>query len=184
VKCKLPCVKFRRESDPRRAFRPAFGITGISDDGFRSAMRVIVISLRTPWSAGENVVCTWEYLGAPTTSLGVSTTSLGAPMTSLGAPTTSQGAPQITVKQSGKNIIFFENVTGAPVNDDRVKSEIHSEAVIKQVWRCTWRRYSSVLGDIQGGRDRVDLEMHSEIVIEQVWRCTWRPQSSELGGHN
>jgi len=30
--CKLRCINFRRVSDPRRAFRPAFGVTEISDD--------------------------------------------------------------------------------------------------------------------------------------------------------
>jgi len=86
-------------------------------------MGVIVISLRTPRSAGENFGCTWEHLGAlakrlgvPTTSLGAPMTSLGAPMTSLGAPMTSLGAPRITVKQSGKNDIFFGNVAREPGN--------------------------------------------------------------------
>jgi len=31
---------------------------------------VIVVSLRTPRSAGENFGCTWQHLGARTTSLG------------------------------------------------------------------------------------------------------------------
>jgi hypothetical protein len=71
-------------------------------------MGVIVISLGTPRSAGENFGRTWEHLGAPATSL-------GAPTTSLGAPATSLGAPRITVDQSGKNI-FFGNAAGAPGN--------------------------------------------------------------------
>jgi hypothetical protein len=50
------------------------------------------------------------------TSLGVPMTSLGAPITSLGSLTTSLGAPQITVEQSGKNIIFFGNAAGEPGN--------------------------------------------------------------------
>jgi len=86
-------------------------------------MGVIVISLGTSRSAGENIGCTWERvgalatslgalatrLGAPGTSLGAPATSLGAPVTCLGAPTTSLGspattlgAPQVTVEQSGK----------------------------------------------------------------------------------
>jgi len=36
VEWKLRCVKFRRVSDPRRAFQPVFGVTGISDDWYRS----------------------------------------------------------------------------------------------------------------------------------------------------
>jgi len=88
----------------------------------------------------------------------------------------------------------------------RVNSEIHSEAVIERVWRCTWRPRSIELRDALGGRDgatlemhleavnervwrctceghhRVNLEMHSEAVIERVWRCTSRLWSSEIGG--
>jgi len=36
------------------------GVTGISDDGYRSAMGVIVISLGTCQSAGEYFRCTWK----------------------------------------------------------------------------------------------------------------------------
>jgi len=53
-------------------------------------------------------------LGAPVTNLGAPVTNLGAPVTNLGAPATSLGAPQITVKQAGKNNIFFGNAAGAP----------------------------------------------------------------------
>jgi len=121
VECKLRCVNFRRVSDTRRAFRPAFGVTKISDDWYRSTMGVIATSLGTPWSAGENFGCTWEHLGAlatsqgaPATSLGSPETSLGVPTSSLGAPATSLAAPRITVEQSGKNI--FGNAASAPGN--------------------------------------------------------------------
>jgi len=116
VECKLRCVNFRRVSDPGRAFRPAFRVTGISDDWYKSTMGVIVISLGTPRSSGENFRCTWEHLGAPATSQGAPMTSLRAPMMSLGAPATSLGAPPITVEQSGKNNVFFGNTAGAPEN--------------------------------------------------------------------
>jgi len=52
--------------------------------------------------------------------------------------------------------------------------EIHMEAVIEWVWRCTWRPWSCELG----GRDRASVEIHLQAVIERVWRCTWRPWSS------
>jgi len=52
---------------------------------------------------------------------------------------------------------------------------MHSEILIKQVWRYIWRQDSSVFKDTLGGPDRLNSEIHSEIVIEQVWRCTWRP---------
>ena len=65
-------------------------------------MAVIVISLRTHRSAGENLGCTWEQLVAPATWLGSPMTSLRALTTSLGAPTTSLEAPGITVSSLGK----------------------------------------------------------------------------------
>jgi len=79
VECKLRSVNFRRVSDPRRAFRPAFRVTGIADDCYRSTMGVIVIGLGTPRSAGENIGSIWEHLGGPAISLRALTTSLGAP---------------------------------------------------------------------------------------------------------
>jgi len=96
VECKLRWVNLRRISDPRREFRPAFRLTGISDDCYRSTMGVITISSRTPRSAGENFGCTREHLGAPASSLVVPLTSLGVPMTSWGAPTMGLGAPGST----------------------------------------------------------------------------------------
>jgi len=48
---KLRCVNFRGVSDLRRAFLPAFRVTRISDDWYRSTMGVIVIGLGTPRSA-------------------------------------------------------------------------------------------------------------------------------------
>ena len=115
MECKLRCVNFRRVSDPRRAFRPAFGVTETSDDRHKSTRGVIGISLGTPRSAGENFECTWEHLRAPATSLRKLATSLGAPVTCRGAPTTSLGAPRLTVEQSGKNSIFG-NAAGVPGN--------------------------------------------------------------------
>jgi len=56
-----------------------------------------------------------------------------------------------------------------------VNSEMHLEAVIERVWRCTWRPRLSELRDSLGGRDRVSLEMQFEVVIKRVWRCTFRP---------
>ena len=45
MECKLRSVNFRRVSDPRRAIRPAFGVTGISDDWYGSSMGAVVKSL-------------------------------------------------------------------------------------------------------------------------------------------
>jgi len=48
-----------------------------------------------------------------------------------------------------------------------VNSEIHSEAVIERVWRCTWRPRLRELRDALGGHDRASLEMHFEAIIER-----------------
>ena len=56
-----------------------------------------------------------------------------------------------------------------------MNSEMHLEAVIERVWRCTLRPRSSELRYAFGGLDRASLEMHLEAVIERVWRSTRRP---------
>jgi len=47
-----------------------------------------------------------------------------------------------------------------------VNSEMHLEAVIDRVWRCTGRPRSSELRDALGGCGRATLEMHSEAEME------------------
>ena len=49
---------------------------------------------------------------------------------------------------------------------DQVNLVMHSEAAIERVWRCTWRLYSSDLGDELGGSDPVRVEMHLVAAIE------------------
>ena len=53
MECKLRSVNFGRESDPRRAFRPAFGVTGISDDWYGSTMGAVVKSLGAPGTVAQ-----------------------------------------------------------------------------------------------------------------------------------
>jgi len=57
-------------------------------------------------------------------------------------------------------------IRGTPENDDRVNSEIHSEAAIERVWSCNWRVRFSELRDALGGRYRPSLEMHLEAKVE------------------
>jgi len=59
--------------------------------------------------------------------------------------------------------------------------EMHWEAVIERVWRCTWRPRWCELRDALGGRDRESLEMHWEAEMKWTQRCTWRPWSIEFG---
>jgi hypothetical protein len=49
---------------------------------------------------------------------------------------------------------------------DRVKSEMHSEAMIKRVWRCNWKSRLSALSDALGGRVQVSLVMHLEAEVQ------------------
>jgi hypothetical protein len=69
-----------------------------------------------------------------------------------------------------------------------VSLEMHLEAAIEQVWRCTWRPRLSEFGDPIGSHEQATLLMHLGAAIEQVWRCTWRLPSSvfgdALGGHD
>jgi len=60
---------------------------------------------------------------------------------------------------------------------DRASLEMHFEALIERVWRCTLRPWSGEWGDAIGGRDHANLEA----INEQAWRCTLRPWSSEFG---
>jgi len=81
---------------------PAFRVTGISDDWYRSTMGVIVIGLVICWSTREIIRCTWQR-GEQSCE-------------DLGAPATTLGEPRMTVEQSQKNNIFFGNAAGAPGN--------------------------------------------------------------------
>jgi len=47
-----------------------------------------------------------------------------------------------------------------------VNLEMHSEAMIERVWRCTSRPRWSDLRDALGGRDRASLDMHLEAEME------------------
>ena len=79
MECKHGLVNLRRVSDPRSAFLPAFRVTGISDNWYKSTMGVIEIGLKRAWSAEQTCGRTWEDLGALATSRGVRVKSLGAP---------------------------------------------------------------------------------------------------------
>jgi len=46
-----------------------------------------------------------------------------------------------------------------------LNSEMHLEAVIARVWRCTWRLGSIELRDALGGLARASLEMRLEAMM-------------------
>jgi len=64
---------------------------------------------------------------------------------------------------------------------NRVNSEMHLEAEIKWTQRCTGRLWSSKFGDALGDQHRVNSEIHLETEIKWTQRCTRRPWSSEFG---
>ena len=53
MECKFRSVNFRRVSDPRRAFRLAFRVTGISDDWYGSTMGAVVKSFEAPGTVAQ-----------------------------------------------------------------------------------------------------------------------------------
>jgi len=57
VECKLKRSNFRREPDPRKAFRLAMGVTGISDNLYMSTMGAVVKCLG---ASGTVVKQMWE----------------------------------------------------------------------------------------------------------------------------
>jgi len=62
----------------------------------------------------------------------------------------------------------------------RVNSEIHFEAIIRQVWRYTWRPQFCQ----PAGRDWANLELHLEAIIIQTWRVWSSMFRDTLGSHS
>jgi len=60
-------------------------------------------------------------------------------------------------------LTFLEDVLGGR---DQPCLEMHLEARIEPVWRCTWRLRWSELRDALGGGDRASVEMHLEAEIK------------------
>jgi hypothetical protein len=77
--------------------------------------------------------------------------------------------------------LCLKAMLGASEDDDQVNSEVHSNAVIKQGWICTWRLWWSEFVDAHEGHDQLNLELHCEAVIEWLVRFTWKPRSGEFG---
>jgi len=210
VECEHRWVNLRRVLDPRRAFQPAFRVTEISDDRYRSTIGVIVISLGTPRNAGENVGCTWEHLGAPASRLGAPVTcqgapvrSLGVPVTTLGAPTiylrapaTGLGAPRITVEQSGKKASSL----GTPLVRLEIIATTYCSMTVKthvfslyshlyiyvSMYPCI---YISIYLCIYIATDlhTIYLDWLQSVIESNSW-CAWKSRSSEhrdtLRGHD
>jgi len=48
---------------------------------------------------------------------------------------------------------------------------MRSEAIIERVWKYTWWRRSSEIGDTHGGHDRVGLDKYLEAINGRRARC-------------
>jgi len=152
VECKLRCVNFRRVSEPRRAFLPAFRLLGISDDWYRSSMGVIVRRLGTPRNAGENFGCTWEHRQQVRERRGESWEHLGTPW--------------ITVEQSGKNNVFFGNAAGAPGN--------HSYYLLfNDFWNSCIQFVFSAMYQYSYPSTHGISGLRLQAVLESNSRCAW-----------
>ena len=189
MECKLRSVNFRRVSNPGRVFRPTFGITGISDDWYKSTMGVIVMSLRTHQCTRENFGAlgstrerwqqVWEQLESQWSSLG-KTSSLETPMVCLEIIATIHRSTIIKshVFSLYSHLCIYIATHLRMVYLDWLQAALESNPM------RTWKWWSSQLSNTLQGLDRVRLEMHLEVVIQQVWRYTWRPQWCELGLFN
>jgi len=182
-------------------------------DVYTSSERHVCYTLRRGCSYAEAVYTTpgnrrqgWEHLAAPATCLGAPRITVMDSVCILIYVSmylciyiaTHLHTQYLDWLRSAEYILPFtlstsvtpliERVWDALGDGDWVNSEMHLEAVIERVWRCTWRLRSSELRDALGGRDRASLEMHLETEIEWTQRCTWRPGSSKfgdaLGGHD
>jgi len=134
VECKLICVDFRRVSDPRRLFWLAFSVTVIPDDWYRSAMGVIVRSLGTPRSTGENFGCTWERLGSPRTNLAASGSTSDKPV----SPNNKSGSPNDKSGSANNKFGRADGKSGSTSN--------HSTAVWEKqhpLWEHCWCAWKS-----------------------------------------
>ena len=107
----------------------------------------------------------------------------GKPITSLSQNCSFPRIP-IGCRERCSGVLMMDSLPSSSVvspHRDRASWEMHFEAVIERVWRCTSSQRSSELRDALAGPDRASLEMYLEAVIERVRRCTWRPSSCELG---
>jgi len=176
-------------SDPRRAFLPAFRVTGSADDKPGST------------SNQSHVFSLYSHL-----CIHVSMYLYSYPSTHTISGLAAGGAWEQFEVCLKMTIKWTQRYTPRPWSSDfgdalrgsnQQYLEIHLEAVIEwvwryalgghdrvniqavieRVWRCTWRPWSCELA----GCNRASLEIHLEAAIERVWRCTWRPWSSEFG---
>jgi hypothetical protein len=53
AECKLRSISWWGESDPGRAFQPAFRLAGIADDWYRSTMSAVGITLGAPGTIAQ-----------------------------------------------------------------------------------------------------------------------------------
>ena len=117
MECKLRCGNFRRVSDHRRGFRPAFRVTGNSDNCYRGDCNRF-------GNTSDHHKEHWVHLAAPGGAGNKSESADDMPENAwehqqqawehLGAQATSLGAPRITTEQSGKTTSALEMLLICP----------------------------------------------------------------------
>jgi len=75
----------------------------------------------------------------------------------------------------------FRAIQVAPENDNRVNLEMHSEALIQRLWRCTLRHWFSDSGDALGCANWEYLGIYMDTVTKWTKRYPPRLYSSEFG---
>jgi len=167
----------------------------LSGDVYASSERHVCYTLRRGCSYAKAGYTTpsdrrqaWEHLGAPATCLGAPRITvmysvciliyvsmylciyIATHLHTLYLDWLRSAEYILPVTLSTSVTPLIERVWDALGDGDWVNSEMHLEAVIERVWRCTWRLRSSELRDALAGRDRVSLEMHLEAMIVRTCR--------------
>jgi len=151
VERKLRCVNFRRVSDPRMAFLPAFRATGSAND--------------KPGSTWERRRRVCEHLDSQWSSLGKTTSSLGTLQVRLESIATTY-----------RSTIFKTHVSSL-YSDLCIYVSIHISTHLhctRYIWTGC-RRWLTAIRAAPENDNQVDSEIHCEAVIEQFGGCTWRP---------
>jgi len=152
-------------SDPRRAFLPAFRVTGSANDKPGST-----------WKRRRHV---WEHLESQSCIQSVFSSIYLCTYTATHLHMVYLDWLQAVLESNsrGPRKWWSSELRDILWGRDRASLEFHLEAVIKRIWWYSWRPRLSEHGDALWDRDRASLEVHLEAMLMR----TCMPESSELG---
>ena len=185
---KLRYGKFRKVLDPRRSFRPAFGVTGIGHVWYRCTVGVIVIcfgSLRStrenfrnagitsesaanmPGSTWRSRPLTWKHLWQVLEHLESLWSTLGKSSSLRTLPVRLEIIATTYCSTIFKTHIFSLYYHQCIYIATQLQTEYLGllQAVYGSNWRCAWRWRLSVLRDGLKEQDRGSVEIHMEAII-------------------